>query len=84
MSQLIDKILKNNPIFVPKPKEKPVLTFKLKLKSTLAGNEQRCHKCDTNTGQDWHICPFAAEIHDDYDTMCNCCDQCSHDCADDI
>ena len=31
-----------------------------------------------------HTCPFSVEIHDDYDTLCNCCEECEYQCAMDI
>jgi hypothetical protein len=30
-----------------------------------------------------HTCPFSTEIHNDY-TLCNCCEDCERNCADDI
>ncbi len=39
--------------------------------------------CDRDTQED-HTCPFAAEIHNDSDTLCNCCNYCEQQCADDI
>ena len=40
-------------------------------------------KCG-NVGLEKHTCPFSAEIHDDYDTLCNCCSDCAHECAMDV
>jgi hypothetical protein len=31
-----------------------------------------------------HTCPFAEEINDDGETLCRCCDDCTHECAMDI
>jgi hypothetical protein len=31
-----------------------------------------------------HSCPYAEEINDDHETLCNCCDACQQECADDI
>ena len=28
-----------------------------------------------------HTCPYAAEICDDHDTLCSCCDECEGECA---
>ena len=42
-------------------------------------------KCSCGSaGTSLHGCPFSEEIHDDYDRLCNCCDACSHECAQDI
>ncbi len=34
--------------------------------------------------QEPHPCPFASEIHNDDDTLCTCCERCTHECAMDI
>ena len=31
-----------------------------------------------------HPCPFKQEIHEDNETLCNCCKECQHECAQDI
>lgn len=31
-----------------------------------------------------HSCPFKREINDDSESMCNCCEECTQECADDI
>ena len=31
-----------------------------------------------------HTCPFAEEINDDHESLCNCCDECTQECAWDI
>lgn len=44
----------------------------------------KCSYCK-NDGQVSHPCPFAEEIHDNYDPeFCNCCEACTHDCAMDV
>lgn len=35
-------------------------------------------------GQPDHTCPYASDINDDHETLCNCCDDCCGECADDI
>jgi hypothetical protein len=40
----------------------------------------RCGK----PGDELHPCPFAADIHNDSETLCNCCHECERNCADDI
>lgn len=34
-----------------------------------------------NEGEAPHTCPFKAEIGDDYESECNCCDECQGECA---
>lgn len=31
-----------------------------------------------------HTCPYREEIDNDNETLCNCCDDCKQQCADDI
>ena len=38
----------------------------------------------SNDSDESHICPYKAEIGDDTETLCNCCDDCRTDCAQDI
>ena len=47
------------------------------------------HKCTsgrecTNQAQEPHTCPFASEIHNDNETLCECCTDCEHECAMDV
>lgn len=35
-------------------------------------------------GQERHGCPYAEDIHDDFETKCNCCGSCEQECCDDI
>ena len=46
-------------------------------------------KCESgfdcgNDGTEAHTCPYAEEINDDYETSCNCCEDCAGECADNI
>ena len=44
-----------------------------------------CESCRKNEGTDkLHSCPFAEEIWDNHSADCNCCDDCSYQCAMDI
>jgi hypothetical protein len=42
-----------------------------------------CCTCDKHH-YDEHTCPFAEEINDDSETLCNCCPYCEYQCAMDI
>jgi hemerythrin len=33
---------------------------------------------------EWHTCPYAKEIHNDYDTLCDCDEERTYQCAQDI
>jgi hypothetical protein len=43
-----------------------------------------CEKCNVNEAQEEHICPYKAEINDDTETLCTCCEERKQECADDI
>ena len=31
-----------------------------------------------------HTCPYREDVHGDNESLCNCCEQCQHECAMDI
>jgi len=39
--------------------------------------------CKTET-IDEHFCPYKADIYDDYEDFCKCCDVCTEECAWDV
>ncbi len=41
-------------------------------------------KCGKHPVQPLHTCPYQAEINDDSESLCDCCDDCEGNCADDI
>jgi hypothetical protein len=42
-------------------------------------------ECTCNTEEHAeHTCPFAEEIGNDSETLCNCCPECEYQCAMDI
>lgn len=43
-----------------------------------------CSRCEKNPQQEEHYCPFQLEINDDENFLCDCCDECTHECAMDI
>lgn len=41
--------------------------------------------CQNEASKERHGCPYAAEIHDDdREDYCDCCDDCTQECALDI
>lgn len=45
----------------------------------------KCQSCGKEFDElPLHTCPFAEEIHNDSEKMCNCCERCTHECAMDI
>ncbi len=48
------------------------------------GKEQlKCQGCG-GKGEEIHSCPYAEEINDNFQKICNCCDACRHECLMDI
>lgn len=43
--------------------------------------ESKCQQCNINEGKELHTCPFESEINDNEEIKCNCCDDCTTDCA---
>jgi hypothetical protein len=41
-------------------------------------------KCGKPGTDEPHECPYQAEINDCRDDVCNCCENCAHECAMDI
>lgn len=42
------------------------------------------HGSCNNPAQTLHTCPFSSEIHGDDESLCDCCEDCEHECAMDI
>ena len=46
--------------------------------------EKKLCGCLKNEATELHYCPYKAELNDDYETECDCCESCEGDCAGDI
>ena len=46
-------------------------------------HEAVCSSCNTNPAGPIATCPFVSEIRG-VEKLCNCCDRCRQNCADDI
>jgi hypothetical protein len=44
---------------------------------------ETCDRCNNEAG-DLHTCPFKEEINGNYESLCNCCSDCRHECCMDI
>lgn len=40
--------------------------------------------CWVNPKKAPHTCPFLSDVHEDRETLCDCCDFCEEVCADEI
>ena len=40
-----------------------------------------CEKSCGNSAEELHPCPYQAELYDNNEDTCNCCDECSYQCA---
>ena len=47
-------------------------------------NNAMCERCGENDACEPHICPYAEDIHGDYETLCTCCEKCERECCMDI
>lgn len=58
---------------------------KLKQVGELVPREpELCQSCGKNPAEELHTCPYQEDINDDHETLCNCCDECRHNCLMDI
>ena len=46
-------------------------------------NDDKCSGCG-NDGKEAHGCPYKEDINSDYETLCNCCEECQYQCCMDI
>jgi hypothetical protein len=44
----------------------------------------KCGSCNLNPSNEGHTCPYAEEINNNEKTLCDCCDECTHECCMDI
>lgn len=59
----------------------------LKKLSTLIGQDDlnQCESCGQNIdSEELHPCPYSEEIRNDSTPACNCCSNCTRECANDI
>lgn len=42
---------------------------------------EKCQNCGNKDVEDYHNCPYQSEINGDDNYTCNCCDDCSNECA---
>lgn len=47
-------------------------------------DNEKCQQCGRPVSGEAHTCPYKEDIHDDSETLCNCCDDCAYECAMDI
>jgi len=40
----------------------------------------KCGSCKRNNANELHPCPFKEEINEDSESLCDCCDDCTHEC----
>ena len=58
-----------------------VENFKKEQKKDMCGMRDGC---DNPAADEMHPCPFAEEIYDDASNVCQCCPDCTQECAWDI
>ncbi len=46
--------------------------------------EKKCERCEKNAATSPHSCPYQADVNEDSETLCTCCEDCEYECAMDI
>jgi hypothetical protein len=46
--------------------------------------EKMCERCRKRPASAPHVCPYKAELHNNLESLCTCCDACQHECAMDV
>lgn len=46
--------------------------------------DDKCSRCRTQVAAEPHPCPYAEELSNDSETLCDCCSDCEYQCAMDI
>lgn len=54
------------------------------LKESQAEEKKGCERCGSDGIGGLHTCPYKVEIHNDEETLCNCCAFCQDECLGDI
>ena len=47
----------------------------------MSDGKEKCQSCKKKGSDDLHTCPFREEINDDSEILCNCCEDCTDECA---
>lgn len=47
---------------------------------SIESTDNKCQNCMKNEGQEQGPCPYKVEIYGDEETLCNCCEDCQHEC----
>ena len=50
----------------------------------LESHEVEMCSCGKNPASLPHLCPYKQDTNGDNETLCTCCDDCTHECAVDI
>ena len=64
--------------------ERVAIELVKKLTLTDVSSSGKCSRCEVNDAQSEHTCPYAEEINNDSDSLCDCCSDCEHECCMDI
>lgn len=43
--------------------------------------KDKCGRCEKNQSRELHTCPYQIEINDNDKFECDCCEDCTSDCA---
>ena len=54
------------------------------IEKALEENPIKCDGCGRDGTIQPHTCPYQEEIRNNFDCLCNCCDDCMKECSNDI
>lgn len=64
---------------------KSAIRFAQRFHENMKQKENLCYRCKKEPGtENPHVCPFSQDLHDDHSESCNCCDDCTIECARDV
>jgi hypothetical protein len=53
-------------------------------KTSEVEQSELCCSCKKNKATEPHTCPYQVDIYGDVETICNCCEDCTAECSQDI
>ena len=51
---------------------------------TELNEDEKCQSCQNEEALELHTCPYREDVSNDFETLCNCCNNCISECCQDI
>jgi hypothetical protein len=84
LKRIENKKLNSTPLYSRKEMIDFAEKYAKQLTLTDVSSSYKCSRCEINDAQSEHTCPYAEEINNDSDNLCDCCSDCEHECCMDI